>query len=86
MLTLDGVVMGPQICAFDDCTNDLLNAHGGALCATHEALLANKCRVVGCSKDKIQGTQACAEHVADWKKSIHDRSKATINGIRRVLQ
>jgi len=42
--------------------------------------------VVGCSKDKIQGTQACAEHVADWKKSIHDRSKATINGIRRVLQ
>ncbi|EDR04206.1 uncharacterized protein LACBIDRAFT_304897 [Laccaria bicolor S238N-H82] len=86
MLTLDGVVMGPQICAFDDCTNDLLNARGGALCATHEASLANKCRVVGCSKDKIQGTQACAEHVADWKKSIHDRSKATINGIRRVLQ
>ena len=42
--------------------------------------------MVGCPKDKIQGTQACAEHVADWKKSIHDRSKATINGIRRVLQ
>ena len=42
--------------------------------------------MVGCSKDKIQGTQACAEHVADWKKSIHDHSKATINGIRHVLQ
>ncbi|EDR02919.1 uncharacterized protein LACBIDRAFT_331914 [Laccaria bicolor S238N-H82] len=86
MLTLDGVVMGPQICAFDNCTNDLLNAHGGALCATHEALLANKCRMVGCSNDKIQGTQACKEHVADWKKSVQDRSKATINGIRPVLQ
>jgi hypothetical protein len=42
--------------------------------------------MVGCSKDKIQGTQACDEHVADWKKSVHDRSKATLNGIRRVLQ
>lgn len=42
--------------------------------------------MVGCSKDKIQGTQACHEHAADWKKSVHDRSKATINGIRRVLQ
>ena len=42
--------------------------------------------MVGCPKDKIQGTQACAEHVADWKKSIHDCSKATINGIQCVLQ
>jgi len=42
--------------------------------------------MVGCSKDKIQGTQACLEHVADWKKSIHDRSKATIIGIQHVLQ
>jgi hypothetical protein len=42
--------------------------------------------MVGCSKDKIQGTQACHEHAADWKKSVHDRSKATLNGIRRVLQ
>jgi hypothetical protein len=42
--------------------------------------------MVGCSKDKIKGTQACSEHVADCKKSVHDCSKATINGIRRVLQ
>ena len=37
--------------------------------------------MVGCSKDKIQGTQACHEHAADWKKSVHDRSEATLNGI-----
>ena len=40
--------------------------------------------MVGCSEDKIQGTQACYEHVADWKKSVHDCSKATINGIQCV--
>ncbi|KDR65512.1 hypothetical protein GALMADRAFT_1364536, partial [Galerina marginata CBS 339.88] len=28
---LDGVVMGPQHCAYDDCTNDLSNARGGSL-------------------------------------------------------
>ena len=42
--------------------------------------------MVGCSEDKIQGTQACHNHAADWKKSVQDRSKATLNGIRRVLQ
>jgi hypothetical protein len=42
--------------------------------------------MVGCSKDKIPETQACHEHVADWKKSVHDHSKATLNGIQHLLQ
>ncbi|KAF8057814.1 hypothetical protein FPV67DRAFT_1429731 [Lyophyllum atratum] len=86
MLTLDGVVMGPQICAFEDCTNDLVNARGGALCAIHEVLLGSKCRMAGCQRNKVGETQACNEHLDIWRKSVQDRSKATINGIRRILQ
>ncbi|KAF8867549.1 hypothetical protein CPB84DRAFT_1859294 [Gymnopilus junonius] len=36
MIILDGIVMGPTHCSFDGCTDDLKNAHGGALCANHE--------------------------------------------------
>ncbi|EDR02989.1 uncharacterized protein LACBIDRAFT_331922 [Laccaria bicolor S238N-H82] len=31
MVVLDGIVMGPQHCAYDNCTNDLSNARGGSL-------------------------------------------------------
>ncbi|KAF8058226.1 hypothetical protein FPV67DRAFT_1565621 [Lyophyllum atratum] len=86
MLTLDGVVMGPQICAFEDCTNDLVNARSGALCAIHEVLLGSKCCMAGCQRNKVGETQACNEHLDIWRKSVQDRSKATINGILRILQ
>lgn len=42
--------------------------------------------MVGCRNDKINGTQACNQHLNIWKQSVQDRSRATINGIRRVLQ
>src|ERR1700678_2146874 len=29
IVVLDGVVMGPQHCAYDNCTNDLSNSRGG---------------------------------------------------------
>ncbi|EDR13461.1 uncharacterized protein LACBIDRAFT_322419 [Laccaria bicolor S238N-H82] len=31
VVVLDGIVMGPQHCAYDNCTNDLSNARGGSL-------------------------------------------------------
>jgi hypothetical protein len=35
LVVMDGVVMGPTHCAFDDCTEELQNAWGGSfLCTT----------------------------------------------------
>jgi len=42
--------------------------------------------MVGCTRDKLEGTQACRYHASSWKQSVQDRSKATINGICRMLQ
>jgi hypothetical protein len=39
MVVIDGVVMGPTHCAYDDCTQDLQNACGGVFCGFHEIVV-----------------------------------------------
>ncbi|EDR02918.1 uncharacterized protein LACBIDRAFT_331913 [Laccaria bicolor S238N-H82] len=43
MVVLDGIVMGPQHCAYENCTNDLSNSCGGSLCDIHHIMLATQC-------------------------------------------
>ena len=75
-----------QHCAFPGCISDLQNACGGAFCSHHEFVFGSKCRVIGCSNDKIEPTEACHNHASEWKKSVQQQNKSTINGIRRILQ
>src|SRR5258705_2173181 len=35
MVVVDGIVMGHAICAYPNCTSDLLNVCGGVYCALH---------------------------------------------------
>lgn len=53
MHVVDGIVMGPTHCAFDNCESELLNARGGSFCAIHERVYGSKCRVVGCHNDNL---------------------------------
>ncbi|KIJ97350.1 hypothetical protein K443DRAFT_74110, partial [Laccaria amethystina LaAM-08-1] len=48
MIILDGIVMGPQHCAFEGCIKDLKNTRGGAFCEEHETEYGNKCRIRDC--------------------------------------
>ena len=68
LVVMDGIVMGPQHCAFGDCTADLANTRGGVFCPLHEVQYGAKCRVVGCTSSKVNGTQACHQHKAEWSK------------------
>ena len=68
MIVMDGIVMGPQHCAFDGCTFSLANSCGGVFCQFHNAEYGAKCRVHGCSSPKINGTQACHQHREEWSK------------------
>ena len=42
MHIVDGIVMGPTHCAYQNCENELLNARGGASCAIHEQEYGNQ--------------------------------------------
>ena len=75
-----------QHCAFPGCISDLQNARGGSFCSHHEFEFGSKCRVIGCSNDKIKPTEACQDHASQWKKNVQQRNQSTVNGIRRILQ
>ncbi|KAF8885045.1 hypothetical protein BD779DRAFT_1442804, partial [Infundibulicybe gibba] len=45
MVVLDGIVMGPTHCTYDDCINDLGNTHGGVFCPHHEIIYGATCRI-----------------------------------------
>jgi CxC6 like cysteine cluster associated with KDZ transposases len=49
MVVLDDIVMGPQHCAYKNCTSDLANAHGGSFCAYHEQQWGTKCYMHNCN-------------------------------------
>ena len=86
MIVIDGIVMGPTHCAFDNCTADLDNYRGGAFCANHEIQFGDKCRVRNCQNNKVNTTQACEQHQGQWKKHVQNYSQHNMAGVRRMLQ
>ena len=86
MVVLDGIVMGPQHCAYDNCTSDLANARGGSFCAFHENQWGARCRMHNCNNEKVSGTQACQDHAGEWDKHVKNHSRHTYHGARRQLQ
>ena len=59
---MDGVVMGPTHCAFDNCVEELKNAQGGVFCAWHEITHANLCCMHDCDRPKVAPPHTCAIH------------------------
>jgi len=86
MHVVDGIVMGPTHCAFQNCESDLLNAQGGSFCAIHEREYGSKCRIIDCHKDKVHLTQACQLHKAEWNKHTHNQSPGALAGVQRMLR
>jgi len=50
MVVMDGVVMGPTHCAFDECIEEVKNSRGGVFCARHEITHGNLCRMRDCDR------------------------------------
>ncbi|KAF8998030.1 hypothetical protein BDQ17DRAFT_1391787 [Cyathus striatus] len=77
MVVIDGIVMGPQHCAYDNCSNTLVNHRGGVFCDVHNLEFGARCR--------INNTQACNEHQEMWHKYNLEHSSDYLNGARRML-
>ncbi|KDR76048.1 hypothetical protein GALMADRAFT_225770 [Galerina marginata CBS 339.88] len=86
MEILDGIVMGPMMCAADDCTGELKHHRGGVFCEYHEHQYGAKCRMRDCLNDKINPTQACEEHQPQWRAHVQNHSRINLSGIKRMLQ
>ena len=86
MVVLDGIVMGPTHCAYDDCTSDLINARGGVFCPFHETQYGAQCRVHNCPRIKVDLTEACEQHQSEWRKYIQTHSHENLSGVRHILR
>ncbi|KAF9554025.1 hypothetical protein CPC08DRAFT_737793 [Agrocybe pediades] len=86
MVVVDGLVIGPQKCAYDNCTSDLMNSRGGVFCEHHNAAHGSKCRIKDCTLPKVTGTQACANHQREWNKFKNSRTGDSLSGVRRMLR
>ena len=70
MVILDGIVMGPQHCAYENCTEGLANARNGVFCPLHEDERGDLCRMKNCNNPKQIRTQACAQHQGNWHSHV----------------
>ncbi|KAF8979686.1 hypothetical protein BDQ17DRAFT_1394497 [Cyathus striatus] len=86
MVVIDGIVMGPQHCAYDNCSNTLVNHRGGVFCDVHNQEFGARCCVHDCQNQKIDNTQACNEHQEMWCKYNLEHSSDYLNGARRMLR
>jgi hypothetical protein len=86
LVVLDGIVMGPTHCAYDNCTQDLANARTGVFCVLHEILRGNTCRMHDCDNPKVPPSHTCAEHQNRWYKHAIRYGHQSLLGIRQLLR
>lgn len=86
MAVMDGIVMGPKRCAYNDCVAGVANNRDGVFCAEHEALRGHLCRVRDCPNPKIAGSQACNQHREHWYSHVTCYTRSTLLGVQRMLK
>ncbi|EJD32917.1 hypothetical protein AURDEDRAFT_77376, partial [Auricularia subglabra TFB-10046 SS5] len=83
---IDGIVMGPLHCAYDNCFKPLKDGSAGVFCAEHFLAFGNKCHVRGCSADLHGTTRACTNHQAEWKEHQERFARQSVIGMRRRIR
>jgi hypothetical protein len=70
LVVMDGQVMGPRHCAYDDCTAELSNARLGVFCIDHELSYGHLCRMQNCQNIKAEGIHTCVQHRSRWNSHV----------------
>lgn len=86
MAVLDGIVMGPTHCAFENCSADLANARRGVFCVEHEREQNQICRMKNCNNLKVDGIQTCEEHQQHWYAHVVRYEHQSLLGVCRLLR
>ncbi|KAF8344786.1 hypothetical protein F5887DRAFT_885727 [Amanita rubescens] len=86
MVVVDGIVMGHTICAYPECSSELVNARGGVYCAIHEDQHGGICHAANCPNVIVQGTLACQVHQNKWTRFLQNHRQRSLNGYKRALR
>ena len=86
LVVMDGQVMGPRHCAYDNCTADLSNARLGVFCIEHELLRGHLCRMRNCENPKATGIHTCAQHRNRWNSHVTRYGRQSACGVSRIIR
>ena len=81
LVVMDGVVMGPTHCAFNNSIEEFKNARGGVFCARHEITHDNLCRMRDCDRPKVAPTHTCTIHQNRWHQHAIRYGRQSLLGI-----
>ena len=86
LVVMDGVVMGPTHCAFDNCIEAVKNAQGGIFCAQHEITHGNLCHMHDCDRPKVAPTHTCSIHQNHWHQHVIRYGQQSLLGIHQLIR
>ena len=69
LVVIDGVVMAPIHCAYDDYTQCLQNVHE-VCCGFYEIVHGNRCHMWDCDNPEVPPSQTCALHHEYWSPCL----------------
>ena len=70
LVVIDGQLMGPHHCAYDNCTADLVNIKTSVFCIEHELLYGAICHMKNCDNPKATGIKTCIQHRNRWNSYV----------------
>ncbi|KAF8989651.1 hypothetical protein BDQ17DRAFT_1256666, partial [Cyathus striatus] len=62
MVVMDGIIMGPRHCAYENCDNSLENERTGVFCMYHQAMHGHICHIKSCNNPKEKNSKTCISH------------------------
>ncbi|KAF8982442.1 hypothetical protein BDQ17DRAFT_1394061 [Cyathus striatus] len=86
MVVIDGIVMGPTHCAYEDCSVKLANAHTGVFCLRHESQHEGLCRMKDCYNCHEPNSKTCLNHRQNWFNHITQFGRQSVLGIEGLLE
>ena len=86
LMVVDGICFGPKHCAYENCSEDLVNYHTEVFCPLHQQTYGAKCRIRNCDNLKVKETQACQQHQQEWKKYVTKHKRQSTSGFRKITQ
>ncbi|KAF8993140.1 hypothetical protein BDQ17DRAFT_1392708 [Cyathus striatus] len=86
MIVVDGIVMGPNHCAYQNCSEKLANAKTGVFCLRYESQHEGLCRMKSCYNIKERNSQTCVNHRQNWYNHVIRFGRQSVLGIRRIIE
>ena len=86
MIVMDGIVIGPKHCAYEDCTANLANSQSGVYCLEHQAVYGKIYHMVNCSNPKVDNGLTCALHQRHWNSHVSRYGRTNLLGVQRLIR